>query len=263
MKKRALFNILIGLMCGIFISILLFFTSLSSILSSLQELMMLLFIGGFIAGLSLGGGIEEGVVRGAICGAVISASMILDGIILFSNGIMATNIPVCAVLFTVVLIPANSVSSIVGISIRSIIQKLMSREPGWDHLLKRNLIPIAGICTGAAISFIPVLLIPYLGRVFLYYIGTIILITPIIGGCVAGILSGRSILGGLRAGLLSALLVYFILFVPAVLSFGVNEGSGLAIFGFIGLSTISIILYPIGGVIGSFLKSAVKIKDNQ
>ncbi len=263
MKKRTLFNILIGLICGIFISILLFFTSLSSILSSLQELMMLLFVGGFITGLSLGGEIEEGVLRGAICGAVISASMILNGTINFSNGMIATNIPLYAVLFAVVLIPANSVSSIVGISIRSIIQKLMSREPGWDHSLKRNLIPIAGICIGAAISLIPVLLIPYLGRVFLYHIGTIILITPIFGGCVAGVLSGRSILGGLRAGLLSALLVYFILFVPAVLSFGANESSGLAIFGFIGLSTISIILYPLGGVIGSFLKSAVKIKDNQ
>lgn len=263
MKRGAYSNIAIGLICGIFISILVFFTPLQSVLPSLHVLMVLLFTGGFFAGIFLHGKIEEGVLRGAICGAVISASMILDVTIRFPNSITDTNIPVYAVLCAAVLIPANIVSSIVGISIRGAIQKLIDREPGEEPLQKKYLIPFAGICIGAAISLIPLLLIPYLGLSFLYYFGTIILIIPIIGGCVAGVLSGRSILGGLRAGLLSALLVYLILFVPAVLSFGANERSGLAVFGFIGLSTTSIILYPVGGVIGSSLKSVLKIKDNQ
>lgn len=134
--------------------------------------------------------------------------------------------------------------------------------------LKRGIIPLAGIVLGAGLLLVPLylnlLLIPFYLNIpgFFYFHETILTFLAILGGCIAGILSGgddRIGERGLIAGLLSGLLVCSILFIQVfVFPRSVVDKTGLVLIGLLAWGFLSIILYPFGGLLGIILKKIVK-----
>ena len=125
--------------------------------------------------------------------------------------------------------------------------------------LKRGIIPLAGIALGAGLLLVP-LYLNILGFFFIHE--TILIFLAVLGGGIAGILSGgddRIGERGLIAGLLSGLVVCSILFIQGVVfPRSVVDKAGLVLIGLLAWGFLSIILYPFGGLLGIILKKIVK-----
>lgn len=249
MKWGIYSDITIGLICGIIFSSILFIPSLRSFVSD-PALFLILFTCGFIAGLSHPGTVMMGALRGVVGGAVISAVMVIRYVPRFPGNNSVIDILFWVLAFSVLFIPVNGLSGIAGVTVR----KLVFRSPDHAPFGRKDVISFAGICIGAGVIMSVLYLSPFI--MYLFRNSAIIIVSMIIGGGIAGALSDGGIMKGVYVGILTALLVCFLLAIPLVLfSSGGNERTGFAMLGMVGLGVHSILVCPVGGVIGAFLKS--------
>lgn len=253
MEEKIDANIKIGFLFGILLGVLVLFIPAPS-LSNALGLGMLFFFGGFIAGLFREGKIQDGIQRGAIVGAIIS---FFSAITIPGN----SNFPIDFVFIAFILVPGNIIGGIMGISLRDTLVNVFDREKRKVKGEKQYPVKFLGICISSAITLAPLVLGPYLGYgLMLDKIWPVVIICSIIGGFVAGIFSDHGLIGGLRTSILSAGVVYFVLFciyvlLPYATGDGISDGTGFAILALIFIGGLLIVFYPIGGVIGAYQKS--------
>ncbi|HOB17961.1 MAG TPA: DUF5518 domain-containing protein [Candidatus Methanoculleus thermohydrogenotrophicum] len=217
-----------------------------------------LFGGGLVAGLLTRGRIMDGAITGAVSG-VVMALLVASATTIKSLVASSPQYPppwatfgFYALVLTILLLPYNAIGGAVGTAVRNSIRR--GGTPGAGERTRWLGIGIGTVIIAASTLLLvsSVLVIDFLGP--------LLMVTPIVGGFIAGFAAGGETRDGLEAGFLTALFGTGLFSLPFLWIASHGEGfvAGLAGMVAIALGYPYIILGTAAGVAGAVVRANLR-----